>query len=754
MSQKRALLLPVIVLIAACAHPSVEMKNEANPNATTMVLPQPPVAKTVPHTVKSAHGDRVDPYYWLRDDSRSRPEVLDYLKAENAYTEAMLAHTRGARALLYSELVGRIQQDDSSVPYRKHGWWLYTRFEQGKEYPIHARRKDVAGAAEEVLLDANLLGAGKGFYQIGAWEPSPDGGQLYYADDSTGRRQYVLRFRDLASGKEWPETIANVEARAVWANDSRTVLYIEKNPQTLLGFRVRKHVLGTDPANDPVVYEEKDSSYYLGIGKSRSDRFLWIGSSSTLSSEWRYADANDPALAFKTVLPREREHEYQVQDRGEEFFILSNWNARNFRILRAPIAKAADRASWVEWVAHRDDALLSSMTVLRDHVAINERSGGLPKIRVKSIADGKSELLAFDEPAYSAFIGANAEFDTSTLRIVYTSPQTPPSTYDIDLVSGERRLLKREVVLGGFDRGNYVTEFRFAPARDGAQVPVTLLYRKGLRRDGSAALYQYGYGSYGAAMSPAFDSRVLSLVDRGVVYAIAHVRGGEEMGRAWYENGRQLQKKNTFHDFIDVTDFLVREGYAAKDRVVAQGGSAGGLLMGAVANLAPDRYRAIVADVPFVDVVTTMLDESIPLTTNEFDEWGNPQQKVFYDYMLSYSPYDNVKAQDYPAMLVTTGLHDSQVQYFEPAKWVAKLRATQTGSAPLLLKTNMEAGHGGKSGRFRRLEEVAEAWAFFLDQLGIPLEAPAGDGFEGEGSAAPAVEAKTADGFEGERHAH
>ena len=739
-------LIPMLLVLAGCAHQGSDMKTEPAPAQSA--APMPPVAKIVPHTVTSPNGDRVDPYYWLRDDTRSKPEVIDYLKAENDYTTAMLAHTQSAKDALFKEMVGRIQQDDSSVPYLKNGWWLYTRFEQGKEYPIHARKRGTLDAPEEVLLDANVLGAGQGFYQIGAWEPSPNGEQLYYAEDTSGRRQYVLRFKNLKTGQLWPETISNVEARVVWANDNRTVLYIEKNPQTLLGFRVRKHVLGTDPANDPVVYEEKDSTFYMGIGKSRSDRFLWIGLSSTVSTEWRYADANDPNLTFKTVLPRERDHEYDVQDHGDEFFILTNWKARNFRIMRAPIAKAGDRAHWVEWLAHRDDALLSSMTVLRDHVAINERSGGLPKIRVKSIGDGQSELLAFDEPAYSAFTGANPEADTSTLRIVYTSPQTPASTYDIDLKTGERKLMKRETVLGGFDRDNYVTEFRFAPARDGAQVPVTLLYRKGLKRDGTAALYQYGYGSYGAAMSPAFNDKVLSLVDRGVVYALAHIRGGQEMGRAWYESGRQLQKKNTFNDFIDVTDFLVREGYAAKDRVVAQGGSAGGLLMGAVANMAPEKYRAIVADVPFVDVVTTMLDESIPLTTNEFDEWGNPKQKAFYDYMLSYSPYDNVAAQAYPAMLVTTGLHDSQVQYFEPAKWVAKLRATQTGRAPLLLKTNMEAGHGGKSGRFRRLEEVALAYAFFLDQLGIAVEAGDGDGFEGG-----ADEPNAADGFEA-KHAH
>ena len=734
-------LIPMLLVLAGCAHQGSDMKSETAPVAPA--APTPPIAKTVPYTVTSPNGDRVDPYYWLRDDTRSKPEVIAYLSAENDYTAAMLAHAQPAREALFKEMVGRIQQDDSSVPYRKNGWWLYTRFEQGNEYPIHARKRGSLDAPEEVLLDANVLGAGKGFYQIGSWQPSPDGAQLVYAEDVSGRRQFVLRFKNLQTGQLWPESIANVEAGTVWANDNRTVLYIEKNPQTLLGFRVRKHVLGTDPANDPVVYEEKDSTYYMGIGKSRSERFLWIGLNSTVATEWRYADANDPDLVFRTVLPRERDHEYQVQDHGDEFYILTNWQARNFRIMRAPIAQAGDRANWVEWVAHRDDALLSSMTVLRDHVAINERSGGLPKIRIKTIADGRSELLAFDEPAYSAFTGANAEYDTAALRIVYTSPQTPASTYDVDLASGERKLLKREIVLGGFNRDDYVTEFRFAPARDGAQVPVTLLYRKGLKRDGSAALYQYGYGSYGAAMSPAFNDKVLSLVDRGVVYVIAHIRGGEEMGRAWYESGRQLQKKNTFNDFIDVTDFLVREGYAAKDRVVAQGGSAGGLLMGAIANMAPDRYRAIVADVPFVDVVTTMLDESIPLTTNEFDEWGNPKQKAFYDYMLSYSPYDNVAAQDYPAMLVTTGLHDSQVQYFEPAKWVAKLRATRTGTSPLLLKTNMEAGHGGKSGRFRRLEEVALAYAFFLDQLGIAVETGDGDGFEGGKESAD-----SADGFE------
>jgi len=732
----RATVPALFALLSACASSPAPDAPIAKEYAVPPVsVPHPPVAAIRPHTVVSPNGNRVDNYYWLRDDTRSQPEVLDHLKAESAYADAMLAHTQPAQTLLFDEIVGRIKQDDASVPYRKNGYWYYTRFETGKEYPIHARRKGSMAAPEEVLLDTNALAEGKAFYQASGLMVSDDSDQLVYAEDTSGRRQYVLRFKNLRTGQYWPEQIANVEARSIWTADNRTVIYIEKDPVTLLGNRVRRHVLGTDPKLDALVYEEHDDSYYMGLDRGRSGRYVYIGLSSTVSTEWRYADAADPALAFKVVYPRERDHEYVVEDHGDEFVITSNWNAKNFRILRAPIKAAADRSQWREWVAHRDDALVESAEVLKDFVAINERSGGLRRIRIKLWDSGDESVIDFDEPAYTAFVTATPEYDNDLLRFVYTSMTTPPSTYELHIKTGERQLLKREHVLGDFDPSRYRTEFVFAPARDGTRIPVSLLYRKDVPRDGTAPLYQYGYGSYGASMDPTFSATRLSLVDRGIVYALAHIRGGEEMGRAWYEDGRQLRKLNTFNDFIDVTDFLVAQGYAARDKVVAQGGSAGGLLMGAIINMAPEKYRAIVADVPFVDVVTTMLDESIPLTTNEFDEWGNPKQKTFYEYMLSYSPYDNVKAQDYPAMLVTTGLHDSQVQYFEPAKWVARLRATKTGDQPLLFHVNMEAGHGGKSGRFQRYHEIAMQYAFLFDQLGIavqPIQYPQTNGFEAD----------------------
>ena len=696
--------------------------------------PVPPVAKKVPHVVSSPHGDREDPYYWLRDDSRKNPDLLAWLGAENAYKQAMLAHTEPAQQALYDEIVGRVKQDDASVPERKNGWWYYTRFEEGREYPIIARRKAAAdgrydaAAPEQVLLDGNALAEGKGFFQIGNTEVTRDGRILAWVEDTTGRRQWTLRFKDLETGAVLPGEIRNVEASLAWANDGRTILYIEKDPVTLLGYKVRKHVLGTDPANDPLVYEEKDRSFYMGVFKSRSDRYVFIGLQSTVSTEQWVADADDPELAFRVLVPRERDHEYQAEDFGGDWIVRTNWQAKNFRVVRVPMAKIADRKAWRDVVAHRDDALVQDVAVFRDFLAVNERSGGLRQVRTVRWSDGRSALIESGEKPFTAYLGNNPEVDTGTLRYYYTSLTTPGSTYDLDVATGTRTLMKRDPVLGTFDPADYASEFVFAPARDGTRVPVSIVYRKGFARDGTAALYQYGYGSYGASMDPTFSSARLSLLDRGVVYAIAHVRGGQEMGRQWYEDGKLLKKKNSFTDFIDVTDFLVREGYAAKDRVVAMGGSAGGLLMGAVVNLAPERYRAIVAHVPFVDVVTTMLDETIPLTTNEFDEWGNPKDKVYYDYMLSYSPYDNVERKAYPAMLVTTGLWDSQVQYFEPAKWVARLREMKTDDNPLLFRVNMEAGHGGKSGRFQRFRETAEEYAFLLDRLGIPVAAPAAGG--------------------------
>ncbi|MGH8481667.1 MAG: S9 family peptidase [Nevskiaceae bacterium] len=680
----------------------------------------PPVAARKPHEVPSPNGSRPDPYYWLRDDTRQSPEVLDYLAAENAYKDALLAPTRALQDELYAEIVGRIKQDDSTPPMLQRGYWYYRRYETGKEYPVYCRRKGSKEAPEEILLDGNAMAQGKSFFQVGGYEVSPDNERLAWTEDTVGRRQYTLRFRNLRSGETCADAVPNVEPGVAWANDNRTVLYVEKDPVTLLSERVRRHVLGTPAAQDALVYEERDHSFYVSVGKTKSERYLLIGIESTLVSEWRYADAGDPKLQFRPVLPREARHEYQVEHLGADFIVRTNWQAPNFRLMRAPVATSADKGTWQDVVPHAAAVLVEGFDVFRDYLAINERSGGLRKVRIKRWAGGPDFHVESDEPACTATLGATPELDSETVRYEYTSLTTPATTYDCNMRTGERTLVKREPVLGDFDPARYATEFLFAPARDGTRVPVSLAYRKDrFRRDGRAPLLQYAYGSYGLSMNPAFSSARLSLLDRGFVYAIAHVRGGQELGRAWYEDGKLLRKMNTFTDFIDVTGFLVRERYGAKDRVFAMGGSAGGLLVGAVANLRPELYRGIVTQVPFVDVVTTMLDESIPLTTNEFDEWGDPRQKPCYDYMLSYSPYDNVHAQDYPAMLVITGLWDSPVPYYEPAKWVAKLRATRTDRNPLLFHVNLEAGHGGKSGRYQQYRDRAMEYAFLLAQAGI-----------------------------------
>ena len=679
----------------------------------------PPIAALKPRQVESPHGTRTDEYYWLRDDTRTDPEVLAYLAAENAYKDAMLAHARPLEDKLYAEIVGRIKQDDSTVPYRERGYWYYRRFDAGQEYPVHARRAGSLDAPEEILLDLEQLARGRDFYEVAELEVSPDNRRLAYAEDTIGRRQYTLRFKDLASGELLPDTIENVEPAVAWAADSRTVIYIEKDPQTLLGSRVRKHVLGTDPAVDPLVYQEPDDGFYLDVSRSKDGRHLYIHSDSTVSSEQRYAEATDPALEFRVILPRERDHEYQAEHFDGRWIIRTNWLAPNFRIVAASLEAAADRSQWRDLLAHRDDAFLHGCSVFSEFLAIEERSGGLRKVRIRPWSGGDDFHLASDEPAYRASLGDNEEVGSHTVRYTYTSLTTPATTYDYDVSSGERVLLKQEPVLGGFDPARYATDYLWVPARDGERIPVAIVHGREYRRDGTAPLLQYGYGSYGLSSDPAFSSAVLSLLDRGFVYAVAQVRGGQELGRRWYDSGRLLHKRNSFNDFIDVTRFLVREGYADPARVFARGGSAGGLLMGAIANLAPQDYKALVAHVPFVDVVTTMLDESIPLTTNEYDEWGNPNEREYYEYMLTYSPYDNVARQAYPSMLVTTGLWDSQVQYFEPAKWVARLRRLKTDANPLLLRVNMEAGHGGKSGRFQRYRELAEEYAFLLDQAGL-----------------------------------
>lgn len=701
---------------------------------------EPPVVPVRPHQVSSPFGERSDPYYWLRDDTRTDRQVLAHLEAENAYHARYMARLEPLEEKIYAEILARLKQDDSTVPYRKNGYWYYVRFEPGKEHPLFARRLGSMAAIEQVMLDANELATGHDYYEIGKLSVSPDGTWLAFCDDTVGRRQYVLRFKNLVTGEILTHSVPDVEADLAWANDNRTVLYVEKDPETLLGLKVRKHLVGSDAAVDPLVFEQTDKTLYTGVSKSKSERFLFIHMAGTLTSEWRYAEASDPDLRFKVFLPRAPDHEYDIEHIGDRFVVRTNRDAPNFRLVTVPIGRERSPDEWRELVAHREDEYIEDFDVFAEFVALSVRSGGRRMIAIKpltlqyesamqpntatsvaAVTAGATahRFIAGDEPTYAMYISSNPELDSPLLRYSYSSLTTPTTVYDYDMRTGVRTLLKRDPVLGNYDPADYETELRFATARDGKQIPVSLVHRKDFVRNGTAPLLQYAYGAYGFSTDPVFSSARFSLIDRGLVFVIAHIRGGQEMGRAWYDGGRLLQKKNSFTDFVDVTHFLVKEGYAARDKVCAMGGSAGGLAMGAIANSNAADYRGIVAQVPFVDVVTTMLDDSIPLTTNEYDEWGNPENEVAYDYMLSYSPYDNVRAQPYPAMLVTTGLWDSQVQYFEPAKWVAKLRARKTDHHPLLLRVDMEAGHGGKSGRFQRYRETAMEYAFLLDLLGI-----------------------------------
>jgi oligopeptidase B len=630
----------------------------------------------------------------------------------------MLISSKPTADKLYAEITGRIKQDDSSVPFLRKGYWYYTRFETGKDYAIIARRKGSMEALEEILFDQNVMAEGKGYFAIGDYEISPDNRLVAWAEDAVGRRQYTLRVKDLVTGAVFTDTVENIEANIIWADDNRTLFYIEKDPITLLSKRVKTHVLGTAAKDDVLVYEETDDSFYMGISRTRSDAYICIGVQSTVSSEMRCTSAAKPGK-FTVFAPRQRDVEYSADHLDGRWVIRTNWNAPNYRLMtRDDTAADGERKAWKELVSHAGDVFIEGFELFKDYIAIEERSNALLRLRTLA-ADGKSAFVASDEPAYTMGLNVNAEPDTDWLRYAYTSLTTPNTVYEVNMGTGERRLLKRDPVLGGYTPEDYVTERLWATARDGSRIPVSVVYKKGFKKDGKAALLQYAYGSYGASTDPRFSIINVSLLDRGMVYAIAHIRGGQEMGRAWYDNGKLLNKKNTFTDFIDVTRFLVKEGYAAKDRVAAYGGSAGGLLMGAIANMAPQDYTLIISQVPFVDVVTTMLDESIPLTTNEYDEWGNPADRSYYDYMLSYSPYDNLERKAYPTVFVGTGLWDSQVQYFEPAKYVAKLREFKTGPNPVVFRVNMEAGHGGKSGRFRRYQESAEQFAYMLEVLGV-----------------------------------
>lgn len=680
--------------------------------------PPQPVAAKKPHKVTAPFGaTRDDPYYWLRDDKREDKEMLGYLAAENGYADAVTARAKPIEDKLYEEIVGRIKQDDSSVPYRKNGYLYYTRFETGQDYSLIARRKDASGAAEEMLLDQPKMAKGKDYFAVSDWKVSPDTRLIAYAEDVVGRRQYVLRVKSVATGEVLTDSVANIEPNVIWADDNKTIFYIEKDPVTLLSKRVKAHVLGTPASADKVIYEEADDSFYMGLERTTDDKFVCIIEQSTVSNEQRCAPAAMP-VDFKVLAPREREFRYDADHIGGRWIFRTNWNAKNYKLMVVDDKDAAGgRAAWRDLVPVSDAVFIEDFKPFDGFIVIEERAGGNKRLRWLDGA-GKSTLVSADEPAYAMTIGTNEEPATSWVRYTYDSLTTPTTTYEVDVKTGERRTLKVQPT-PGYVKADYATERLWATARDGTKVPVSLFYRKGTKRDGKAAMLQYAYGSYGMSTDPNWLNYAVSLADRGMVFAIAHIRGGQEMGRAWYDDGHLMKKMNSFTDFIDVTRYLVAQGYAAKDRVAAMGGSAGGLLMGGVANMAPTDYRVIIAQVPFVDVVTTMLDASIPLTTNEYDEWGKPANKAAYDYMLSYSPYDNVKAQAYPALFVGTGLWDSQVQYYEPAKWVAKLRATRTGSNPLVFRVNMDAGHGGKSGRFRRYRQQSEYFAFMLGELAV-----------------------------------
>ena len=674
----------------------------------------PPIAARRPHRLER-HGDvRVDEYYWLRE--RDDPEVRAHLEAENAYLEHRLQHVRELRDRLFEEIKGRIKQTDVSAPYRDGTHRYYWRYEDGRQYRIYCRTP-LDADAEQVVLDVNLLAEGHEFCDAAILAVSPDERLLAYAVDTVGRRRYAIRFRDLATGADLPDVIPDVVCDAVWANDNRTLFYTRQDPTTLRPFQVLRHSLGRDVSTDELVYEEGDETFSCGVGKSRSKHYILIGSHHTLTSEFHYADADRPDGGFTVFLPRQRGHEYQIDHYRGRFYIRSNAAARNFRLLETPDERPA-QAHWRELVPHRDDVLLETFELFRDHLVLQERRDGLVRLRVRPWDGGGDHDVAFAEPAYDAFIDAhNHVDDTHVLRFGYSSLSTPASTFDYDMRTHERTLVKRDEVLGGYDPARYRTERLHAVAADGARVPISLVARRDTPRDGTSPLLLYGYGAYGISMDAGFRSPRLSLLDRGFVYAIAHVRGGEELGRHWYDDGKLLNKKNTFTDFIACAERLAELRYTCPERLFAMGGSAGGLLLGAVLNLRPDLFHGVVAQVPFVDVVTTMLDESIPLTTGEYDEWGDPGVERYYEYIKSYSPYDNVSARRYPHLLVMAGLHDSQVQYWEPAKWVARLRARKTDDTLLLLKTNLDAGHGGASGRHERYRETALQYAFLLGLL-------------------------------------
>jgi oligopeptidase B len=643
---------------------------------------------------------------------------VDYLKKENAYVDTMMSGTKALRKKLYDEMRGRIKEKDESVPYFQNGYYYYSRTVEGTDYFLYCRKKGSLDAAEEVLADVNAMAKGHDYFAVNGFNISPDNKWMVYGVDTVSRRQYVLHIKNLETGQLLPETITNTEGYAAWGNDNKTIFYTAKNLVTLLSEKIMRHTTNTPQSADVAVYTEKDPSNYISVSKSKSEKYIIINSSATLSSEQRMLDADKPDGQFVVFQPRIKDVLYDINHQNNRFLIRTNKDAKNFKLVECPADKTTVE-NWKDVLPHNDSVLLEDVEVFKDFWVTTERKNGLTQMRIHNMGDNKEHFVDFGEPSYSVYPSANREYALGTLRFNYTSLTTPSSYFDYDMASHQKKLLKEQEVPGGYDKSQYITERIYATAKDGVKVPISLVYKKGLVKDGNAPCLLYGYGSYGNSTDASFNSSRLSLLDRGFVYAIAHIRGGQEMGRQWYEDGKMLKKKNTFTDFIAAAEHLIANKFTTAQHLFANGGSAGGLLMGAIVNMRPDLWRGVVADVPFVDVITTMSDASIPLTTNEYDEWGNPADKTYYDYMKSYSPYDNVARKDYPNMLVTTGLHDSQVQYFEPAKWVARLRRMKTDKNLLLFKTNMEAGHGGKSGRFKYLEDVALRYAFYLSLEGI-----------------------------------
>lgn len=668
------------------------------------------------------HGDlRNDEYYWMADYFTKGPDsekVVEYLKAENEYADTILAGTDSFQDALFHEMKGRVKEKDESVPVFSNGYWYYTRSEEGQQYFKYCRKKETLGAPEELLLDVDALAKDHPYYSAVGFNVSPDNRYLAFGVDTVSRRQYSIFIKDLETGVLLPDIIFPASGESVWGNDNETLFYTATNPKTLLSEKVKRHTVGTDTKKDVVVYREKDKSNYIGVGKTKSDQFIVIASSATMSSEYFILDADQPKGKFKVFQTRMDDVLYEVEHHEDRFLIVTNKDALNFRLMQTPLDRT-EVENWEEVIPAREDVLLEGIEVFKDFLVVTERKNGLIQLRVINPRDGEEYYVDFGEPAYAAYTASNPEYSSTLLRYIYTSLTTPNSVYDFDMTTRARELKKRQEVVGGYNPDDYTTERHYAVSHDGVEVPISLVYKRSTPRDGNSPLLLYAYGSYGHSIDAGFSSSKLSLLDRGFIYAIAHVRGGQEMGRHWYEDGKLFKKKNTFLDFIACAEYLIASDYTSKSHLYAEGGSAGGLLMGAITNMRPDLWHGVIAEVPFVDVVTTMLDESIPLTTNEFDEWGNPKNKDAYDYMKSYSPYDNVMRMDYPNMLVMTGLHDSQVQYFEPAKWVARLRTHKTDNNLLILKTNMEAGHGGASGRFEYLKEIALQYTFLLSLEGI-----------------------------------